>query len=576
MHTLIRNTLKSLLLAVTLMAATVSAQDAVLIKQVAITGDTDFLQHPLSEAVIRSGFEGKSMDQEAVEKQLKHINKLILNQGFYLARVEADYDKIGDGVLGLTIAKGRLGNVNFHRLPGEYRGTEAEQRKASRKAYTGGYFSSDQLRPRFQPGNADAAFNYHELHKEIYSVNSLPDITLNTDLTIREEGDERYMDVDFYVEDKLPVHGVLEFKNTGTKATDEERLTLTLQHLNLSKHNDTLTLELLSSLDFSTLRNASASYNVPYKAGEGGGISFFGGYSELAVDDIVSGIDLAADGWHVGNRNFHHLVDNEKMTFNVAYGLLLSQLSDSLELREGEQVKTDIQTAPASVGFVMHSNRPDQIGGRNFVTLLYTYNLGDAFGVTKDEDVDAIRPGAAAGYSHFQFQASRIQSLGGQIDENSGERVFAHYLFGNVDIQYAGEPLVSSEKKAIGGLETVRGYPENFIAGDNGMLAKLELRTLIFKGGFSRYLGRSKSVEDRKRLTADYVQLTSFLDYGHVEDESVGDLVGEDQSLLGAGVGIRFALTGNSQVKLDYGYPIESIEGISDAGRLHFGIEAQF
>ena len=554
----------------------VFAQDSVTIKQVIINGDTDFLPEQLSAETIRSGFEGKSMDEEAVENRIKHVNGILLNQGFYLSQIAADYEQIGDGILTLNIDKGRMGNINFYTLGEQYRGSEVEERKANRKPYKSGYFSGDHLRPRFTKGTGNDPFNYNELHKEIFSINSLPDITLNTDLTIREEGDQRFMDVDFYVEDSMPIHGVLEFKNTGTRTTDEERLTLTLQHLNLTRRDDTLSVEALTSLDFETLRNVATSYNIPYKGGEGGGLSFFAGYSDLQVDDIVTDIDLAADGWHVGNRNFHHLVDNDRLTFNVAYGILLSELSDTLEVTNGEQLNTEIQTAPASVGLIYHDNRPDRMHGRNFATLLLSYNLGDTFGATKQEEIEALRPGASSGYSHLQFQASRIQSLGGQIDENSGERVYQHYLFGSIDVQYAGEALISSEKKAIGGFETVRGYPENFLAGDNGLTSTFEIRTLIFKGAFSRYLGRSKSIEDRRRISADYIQLSGFVDYGYVEDEDAGGLVGGSESLLGVGAGIRFALTGNSQVKVDYGFPVEDVETVSDNGRLHFAVEAQF
>jgi len=558
-----------------LIALPATAEETVLIKEVLIQGDTSFLPEPMTLNTVKSGFEGKSMDEESIEARIKHINSILLNEGYYLAQIEANYDRIQDGTLILSIDQGRIGNINFFRLPGEYRGTDVEERKKTREPYRG-YFSDSQLRPRFKPGRRDPAFNYNQLHREIFSINSLPDITLNTDLTIREEADQRYMDIDFYVEDQMPVHGILEFKNTGTQDTDEERITFTAQHLNLTKRDDTLTVELLTSLDLETLRNGAASYNVPYAAGKGGGISLFGGYSDLSVDNIVSGIDLAADGWHVGNRNFHHLIDNDHYTLNIAYGLLVNELSDSLEVRNGEQVKTEIMIAPASVGLVFNNNRPDSLNGRNFATLLYSYNLGDAFGITEQEEVEELRPDAKANYSHVQLQASRIQSLGGRIDANSGDRIFQHYLFGNIDLQYAGQPLISSEKKAVGGLETTRGYPENFVAGDNGITSTVEFRTLIFKGAFSRYLARNKSIEERRRLTADYVQFNSFFDYAYVEDEDTGDLVGTDQTLYSVGAGIRFALTGNSQVKVDYGYPLEKVEGVSGNGRFHFAIEAQF
>jgi len=551
------------------------AEDTYTVKSVEIIGDSSFLKSPNSPAEINQRFGGQQTEK-SIEGQVKSLNEALIDQGFYLASLRAEYDRIDEGVLALTIDQGRVGKINYYRLPGGFSGTDVQTREAKRQPYQG-YYGIEQLNHGLQH-QLNRAFNYKDLHLEIFRLNSLPDLSLDTDIKVREEVDEkgiprRYVDLDFYVNDRLPVHGVFEIKNTGTHNTGGNRMDFTFQHLNLTKRNDTLSMILLSSLDLETLRAFSTSYNLPI---DKGGISLTGGYSDLNVDEIVSSIDLAAEGWFVGNRNFHTLVDNSVHTLNVAYGIQLSQLSDSLILSEGEQVKTDIRTVPTSLGMVYHSNEPDAWGGRNFITLLLTQNIGDALGVTKDEEVRAIREDADADYNFVQVQGSRIQSLGGRVDDASGEQVHAHYLFASVDAQYAGEPLVSAEKKAVGGLESVRGYPENFVAGDNGISGKLELRTLIFKGLLTKWLGRKKNFDERRRYTADYVQLTCFADAAYVEDEPTTSIPSLDATLLGVGAGLRFSIMSNCQVKLDYGFPIEELEGSNKNGRFHFAFEAQF
>jgi hemolysin activation/secretion protein len=564
-----------LFVAIWLGALAAHGEDTYVIKSVAFTGDTAFLKSPNSTAEISQRFAG-NQTEASIEAGVKTLNDSLIDQGFYLANLTAEYDRIDEGILTLTIDQGRLGKINYYRLPGGFKGTDVETRQAKRQPYRG-YFGADQLNAGFQP-QVSRAFNYNDLHLEIFRLNALPDLSVDTDMKVREEADEksiprRYVDLDFYVQDRLPIHGVSEIKNTGTRRTDEERIDLTLQHLNLTKHNDTLSFNLLGSLDMETLRTISSSYNFPIY---NGGLSLTAGYSDLKVDEVVSGIDLAADGWFVGNRNFHHLFDNSSHTLNVAYGIQFTQLSDSLILNQGVQVKTDIQTAPVSAGLIYHSNKPDLFNGRNFLTLLVTQNAGDAFGVTKEAEVQAIREDAAADYNYAQLQGSRIQSIGGKIDDVSGEQIYAHYIFANFDLQYSGEPLLSADKKVVGGLESVRGYPENFVAGDNGFSGKLEVRTLIFKGALTKWLGRNKNFDERRRYTADYIQLTGFLDGAYVEDEATTSIPSQNATLLGVGAGLRFSVTGNSQLKLDYGYPIEDAEGASKNGRLHFAFETQF
>jgi hemolysin activation/secretion protein len=50
-------------------------------------------------------------------------------------------------------------------------------------------------------------------------------------------------------------------------------------------------------------------------------------------------------------------------------------------------------------------------------------------------------------------------------------------LYGNVNGQLSSLPLISSEQFVAGGLDTVRGYLESSVFGDQGINTSLELRT---------------------------------------------------------------------------------------------------
>ena len=88
------------------------------------------------------------------------------------------------------------------------------------------------------------------------------------------------------------------------------------------------------------------------------------------------------------------------------------------------------------------------------------------------------------------------------------------------DLQLASDPLPILERLALGGVATVRGYRENAIVRDNGVISSLELRIPLL----------------RDRLDADLVQLAGFLDVGRGWDErsSLGS-----KTLWGTGLGLR-------------------------------------
>lgn len=95
-------------------------------------------------------------------------------------------------------------------------------------------------------------------------------------------------------------------------------------------------------------------------------------------------------------------------------------------------------------------------------------------------------------------------------------------LVARMDLQLADSPLLSLERFAVGGLETVRGYRENQVVRDNAALGSLELRVPLLRD----LIGR------------DVVSLAPFFDVGHAWDD---DLRAE-KTLAAVGLGLRYEL----------------------------------
>ncbi len=107
------------------------------------------------------------------------------------------------------------------------------------------------------------------------------------------------------------------------------------------------------------------------------------------------------------------------------------------------------------------------------------------------------------------------------------------------DLQLVDRSLVPLEQIGIGGAETVRGYRQDALLTDNGFLFSTELRLPIF------------------RPSGGIVQLTPFIDLGTGWNRNGGL---ERNTLVGAGLGLLWRQGENFLARIDFGFPLVSIE----------------
>lgn len=115
-------------------------------------------------------------------------------------------------------------------------------------------------------------------------------------------------------------------------------------------------------------------------------------------------------------------------------------------------------------------------------------------------------------------------------------------LVSRLNTQLTPDSLLSLERFGFGGAETVRGYRQNQLVTDNGVLGATELRFAV--------LPRSNRL-----------QLIPFVDAGYGWNNDSPDPI--DPLLLSLGLGLRWAITPDLSVRLDYGLPLI---GVGDQG----------
>jgi hemolysin activation/secretion protein len=183
------------------------------------------------------------------------------------------------------------------------------------------------------------------------------------------------------------------------------------------------------------------------------------------------------------------------------------------------------------------------------------FSIGlDILGATMTEDGDSDIPDGRFFAWLGQLQWVRRMNVFGLQD---------FQLLFRLDVQISKDPLLPLEQIAVGGRFSVRGYRENQLVRDNGVIVSLESRIPLL---------------DDKRW-ADLIELAPFFDFGHAYNtaQATPDLT----TVYSIGIGLRWALTfpkpipWRSQLEVYWGYPLKDAD-TGDENLQDRGLHLQF
>ncbi|MBD2041285.1 ShlB/FhaC/HecB family hemolysin secretion/activation protein [Microcoleus sp. FACHB-672] len=110
------------------------------------------------------------------------------------------------------------------------------------------------------------------------------------------------------------------------------------------------------------------------------------------------------------------------------------------------------------------------------------------------------------------------------------------------DVQMASRALLPLEQFGLGGIESVRGYRQDALLSDNGAFASAEIRIPIYR------LPNQQGV----------LQVAPFIDIGTTWNSS-GREAPDPNTLVSAGLGLRFQFANRLTARIDYGIPLVDI-----------------
>jgi hemolysin activation/secretion protein len=152
-----------------------------------------------------------------------------------------------------------------------------------------------------------------------------------------------------------------------------------------------------------------------------------------------------------------------------------------------------------------------------------------------------LRAGVSAGYAFWRDFQARVRADG----------------------QFTNDALVAGEQFGIGGWNSVRGFYERQVAGDNGYSGSVELYT--------------PNVLPRLGATWGELRFLAFYDLGHVDDNDVAPGTPSKDFISSAGIGLRFNVKANFTLRADVAHIIDG-GGLQEAGdwRGNFGMVWSF
>ncbi len=420
------------------------------IKEFRVLGSHQLTREEIERAVYP--FMGPERTPDDVEQARAALEKTIQDKGYQTVTVTIPQQTGKRGIVFLQVVEGKIGRLNV---------------EGSR------FFSLDAIKkqiPSLAPGSVP---NFNQVSTEIMALNQWPDRQVTPTLAAGFEPGT--IDVDLNVKDTLPWHGSAEFNNRYSPYTAPYRIDLASSYDNLWQLGHSIGGSFqIAPQDPSEALNWNAFYTARFPHLD---------WLRLNLSYSVQNSDVST----LGGTAVNGAGNTAAFRFLAA---LPTEKDFSQSLSAGIDFKhLDQAIVPITVAGEVVNQTDNPL---NYWPIRISYNAiwtpkgsttifdaGISFGIR-----GAIVPVPGLGnYGNEQdFENLRYDSDGGFI-VFTGDLSHTHDLpggfqiYGKAQWQISPNPFVYSEQFAAGGLDTVRGYLEGTVAGDNALLGSVEFRT---------------------------------------------------------------------------------------------------
>ncbi len=480
-------------------------RERVFVREFRIIGNT--VLSPEELAAVTAPYTNRELTSEDLEALRVALTLLYVNKGYVNSGAILPDQTVVEGVITYQIIEG---NVTAIEVTGNK------------------WFRTGYLQKRMALG-VGPPLNVNDLQQRIQLLLEDPRIRrLNAELKPGLKPGESVLDV--RVEDRVPFRVAVTFDNYQSPAVGAEEVIGTIEDVNLTGNGDILSLSfggssgLFPILDF--------KYTLPFTVYDTTLILEYRNNASVVIRPIFAALNIESTSeiYTIGLRQPVYRTLNTE----IALGLLGERLSQKTTLLD---------------------ELFDLIPGSKNGEIVDTAIRFEQELVYRSQDyVLAARSRISAGIAALDatinprgIPDSRFWSWLGQFQWVQRLPIQETYFIFRTDLQVASDRLPALEEFSLGGRYTVRGYEQGIVLSDNALVSSLEVRVPLI----------------RNSPWADYLELVPFVDYGWAWGlpTTPGSQFPSSQSLLGAGVGLRWGLTipwtvpVRSQFEFYWGHP---------------------
>ncbi len=501
----------------------------VYIDRISVNGLTLLKKEQVEE--LTAQYEQKRLEFGDLEDLANKITQRYREKGYVTSRAYIPGQKVEGGLVQIDVLEGRVGEMYYNE---------------------GQWFKPAAYAPRINISEGDF-LNIKKLGKSLRRINEHPDFNIKTSLRAGENPGDT--DLNFTVEDKLPLHASFTYDNLGRKFIGHKRIGITAENNNLLGYGDRLLTNVSGSRR--SLGVASHYELDVWKYGTKVGMDY--ARSSLRLGDDFRELQIEGKAtvfspfivqpiyqdnrWNISSSLFFDFKKLENRVFDSPFSEdRLRVLRPTLTIQEFDKYGSTMIQNEVGIGIcVFECTTGSELGNST----------------RNSSFIPTSRLGAGSRFVRWHGTLVRLQRL--PLDAFSILRV---------DTQLSPDLLVSAEQMQVGGSFSVRGFREGRYIGDSGLVASTELHLPLY------FIPRSWRIPMTNYSLRDNIQAIGFLDFGATYTNDPPDGQEASEYLMGIGFGVRAKLTRFLTGRFDIGWPILRAPPDTARPRVHFGIQS--
>jgi len=503
-----------------------TSQDEVLIpvKRIDVLGSSILTPAEIKALVVP--LQNKSVKFSQLQEVADKITQIYQERNYITSRAVLAPQDIKDGVVTIQVREGTLERIDVKRAGDVV-----------------GRLNDDYIRDRAQQAGA-TPLNFSSLEDTLQLLRSDPLIgDIRANLTTGSQSNQSVLQITFSEAKSFSIRPF--FDNYGNTSTGIFRAGVNLQELNVTGNGDSILLGYTRS-------GSSDIYQLNYQYPinpQGGTLGFnFSAGQNPVTEPPFDSLNILTDSQTYELAYRQPLLRSPREEFAIGGSLAFENSGSYFGNRSFNFQNFKFDDGRSQSRVLKLSQDYLSRDPRGAWVLRSNFNIGLNFlGATIRND------GSPDGrFFYWVGQVLRVERLGSDKDT---------LAFFRLNMQFAGNQLLSLNRFSIGGPQSIRGYRQNQLTGDNGLQTSVELQFPVARD--------SEGVS--------IVKLLPFVEAGTIWNASSTNPT--TQSLLGIGLGATYQPIRNLLLRLDYGIPLVNVSNsgnnLQDSG-LYFSVNANF